>query len=307
MRFLFLFIFIIAPKNLYAFHEASYGLQSLTYANNTVMGSPPLPMLYMKGGDSQFTIQYSPFSGSIDGTDSGFRTQGSFQGGGGAFSWNRAWSDTWGYYLLGVYNTLSGDFSYTSQTCTPFCTTTEMRDVQAQASSFNLGLNWTMLGGGENDLVTLGLLFGGSVAQTAMAQRVRNTDSSNVVTDDFKMKTNPVVPSAILGLQLGLKFGGFVVNPYFIGVTSFADSDCYDYTITETTVAGSLGGQSSPTCAAGGVQNKILLKSGFSSLGLRLHYQPWGLSVNAVTLGTAPSESDLKSLKINSFTVALSF
>ncbi len=290
-----------------AFHEAAFGLQALSYANNAIMTSPPLPMLYMKGGESQYTVQYAPFTGTASGDNAGFHTQGEIKGNGGSLSYNKAFSDTWGFYLLGVYNKISGEFSYTNLTCSPFCNTTSMRDIEADATSISAGLNWTLIGGSESDFFTLGLLLGGSANQTTMSQRVVQVDSSNTTTDDFKMKTAPNFPALALGMQVGLKFGGFVVNPYFIGLTTFADSDCFDYTVTETTISGSLPGQSSPTCSAGGTQNKVFLKTGFGSLGVRLQYRPWGITINAISFLEEPSEVDLKSLKINTVLIAFAF
>jgi hypothetical protein len=292
-------LFFLLSAKAKAFHEASYGLQTLAHANNAVLASPPLPMLYMKAGVGQLSVQYAPFSGSIDSTLNGFRTAGDVKGNGAALSYNKALSDSLGFYLLAAFNQLTGDFSYTG----PTNDKTYMRDIEAQATNIGLGINWNFIGGSESDFFTAGLILGGASENISMTQRIVSINNSSTTTDDFKMKTNPADPTMMVGLQAGLKLGGFIVNPYFIGVTGFSDSDCRDYTVTETTVNGPMVGQSSSSCSG---QNKILLKTGFTAMGIRLHYQPLGISLNAVSFPSEPSESELKPLKLNLVMIAIS-
>ena len=202
----------------------SYGLQAASYANNLLVASPPLPMLFMKSGASRYSVQPGYVEGKIDATrDSGagsnaMRTSGKFYGGGGTIAFNRAFTDSFGFYIMAFGNNIGGDFSTEQATgCPAGCPKTEAKDIKAALGAASVGMNWTMLGGSPSNIFSAGLFVGPAITTASMTQRVMRTDSSGAVTDDFEMKVNPTFATALFGLQLGIRVGDWLlINPYIM-------------------------------------------------------------------------------------------
>lgn len=301
-----------------AFQEATYGMQAANYGAGALIASPPLPMLYMKAGMSRFSIQPGYVSGGIDsisGSPSGeYETQGSFSGLGGALAYNHALADSLGYFVMGMGDQVTGDFSYRSTSCTPYCSSVDTKGIRAAFYSAAIGLNWTFMGGSPDSAISAGIFLGPSLTAATLTQRVAATDSSGALTDDFEMKTAPTFATAVIGVQLGIRFGDYlIVNPYAMTNVNLNDDPCQSYEVTGETVHGTLAGQSTPTCGgattgvAATTNHKIDVRGNFGAVGINLMIPHLGISMSVYTVPNTPSDVTMKGLKVNAYVLALSF
>ena len=301
-------------------HELTYGLQAATYGAGALIASPPLPMLYMKSGLKHFTVQPGYVEGSIDYTSDSptgqFQTIGRFSGGGGAVAFDHALTDTVGYFMMAMGDSVGGDFTYRGVSgCSPLCNETGLKDIKATFATVATGINWTFWGGKPEQVFSAGVFAGPAVTTAALSQRVVASNSSGTVTDDFNMKASPTFATVLLGLQLGIAVGDWLVlNPYALTNGAINDDPCINYEVTSQAVPGTLAGKSTPTC--GGASNggtatsdhKIDIKSSaLSAVGLNIKFPKVGLALNAYSVPETPSDVTMKALKINAYSLSLSF
>lgn len=298
-----------------SFTEAGYGLQASNYLNSLLVASPPLPMLVMKTGTSRYSIQPGYIEGKLDALDpstSTSRTRGQVFGGGGAFGFNHAYTDSVGVYVLAFGNKAGGEFSVVQETgCSPTCIRTDMRDIASSFIAAGVGINWTFIGGAPTSVFSAGLFAGPAMTMVNMSQKVVRTDGATV-TDDFEMKLSPSFVTALFGLQMGFRVGDWVtINPYLMANWVFNDQ-CQTYEVTKVNVAGSLAGRSTSTC--GGSSNgspattthQIEMKGDVSAIGVNVGLSKIGAALNLYSMPSVPYKgSVLGSMKTSTFILTL--
>ena len=152
-----------------------------------------------------------------------------------------------------------------------------------------------------------------------MSQNVVAT-SQGAVVDDFSMSSNPFLPGALVGAQVGVRLGKlFLFNPYIIASGTF-NSQCMPYKVTAVRMAGNLEGQSGTYC--GGVDNsapgfvstpsgkssgEYQLSSGFTTFGLKIVFVPLNMTFNVFQDTSKPSDINLKSLSVQVYAVSFAF
>jgi hypothetical protein len=285
----------------------------MAYGHTIFMASPPLPSLGMRTEADRFGLQLGYVDGRVASrnpdpvTFQSSQLNGHMFGGGGAVSFGRAFSESYGVYLMGVGDNLAGEFNYANTT-----STTYMRDVKSTSGTLAAGVAWTILGIQESP-VALGIFGGPSVTFSSMSQKVSVYDGTGALSEEFDMKMTPMIFSALVGVQLGFFVTqSFYINPFATVSLPFT-SQCQSYEVTSTSRAGTLSGQSTSACGgqtngvASTTDHKIDLKTGFQSIGVNLVFPGAGLVVGLYSLPDRPSDANLKEMDLRAYMLGLTF
>jgi len=313
---LLLSIVMFFYQSSHAQSQFGYGMDATTLANGRIIASPPLPMLYFKAGTQKFTVEPGYVTGNLnttDATDSGAVTTGQISGGGGAIAYNYARHDWGGFYIMILGDSVSGNINYAQQSgCGSTCEQVNMANIKGAYGTLTFGGHVTWIGGRENDFFSFGTFGGPAVTAASLSQRV-TISTGNTVTDDFEMKSNPIFPTFLFGVQFGFRFSNYlVINPYYMGNWAISTT-CVPYQVTQTYVQGPNTGASVPYCGGPNgnatlatTTNQIEIKGDFQAIGVNVGIPALGLSLNAYTypVQTAISTT-VKNMQMNAYVVAL--
>ena len=137
-----------------AYADRNFALKAVAHANGALMASPPLPLIANKKGLNKFSVRFANFSAKGETTGS-LASRIDYTGQGLAFLYSKIINPNWGFYILGMGNSLSGEFASSFNSPTGLLTT-EAKDVKGSLIQVSSGLTYNLISGGFLPIQILG-------------------------------------------------------------------------------------------------------------------------------------------------------
>lgn len=286
---------VLATTNSLANLDTTFN--AIGHANGVAMANPPLPILRGKSGAYKLSVQPGIFAAD---ETSPFDTKTvDYKGTTAALLFSKMWSDSLGYYVIGMGTKLSGDLSSPGQSGA----TIHANDIESSLFMAGAGLNFFLL---NNDFISLPIFAGPMLISANVSQHTRQVNGSTTL-DDFEAEVSPSVLGLMVGLQAGFHFSKyFSLNPYVVMAEPLNSDDlCHEYTASNIRVSGSLRDLSSPGCKTNSSQSLVEFDVFLQSFGVNLLFPSLGLGINAFAeSGDVPLFSGVK---VQSFFITLNF
>lgn len=295
-RALFLIVILCSQKIL---ADRNTPIKVMAFTNGTLMSTPTLPLLYGKKGEAVLKVQPAHFTGELgnQGQGSTFIRDAEFSGFAASAIWSHLLTESIGWYVTGLANSTSGDFSFNVNDPSDGNFQLDITDAKSTQFMASLGLSYTLF---ANSFMPLQFFGGPAFVKTDVEQTVRTTGAASQ-DDDFDMTLSPTTISVLAGAQMGIRLSDYlVINPYFvISMLVNEDDKCQGF---ETVVrqTGPLFDFGDPNCQDGqnSSTSQIEYDTAFASFGVYLIIPKWGFAVNVFAQSEEPEGIGEPSLQL---------
>lgn len=295
------------PLRAFSLGKAETVMEAAVYANNSILASPPLPLLDFKKGASQLSLVAAHYTIEIDEpteADPDSIPSGDFKGNGASLNYSSAFNKNWGYFVFVTYNGLTGDFTNTTDSGNVVSTAS---DAEASFYAVGTGLMYNLV---NTKFLTIPIFFGPLIGQMNFSAKIQQT-SGGSLNSDFDMESMPLMVGGILGIQVALKLSDYLaVIPYAIVGGDFTDS-CKEWEVTESRVEGPVSTESSRECGGtfdgseSSSTNQIYLSNSIMAYGVNVAIPRWGVTVGVVSGFSVDPDSE--NIKLTKIQLGLSF
>lgn len=275
-------VLMFLPFNSSCFADTTFAFKAIANVNGGLLASPPLPDLRGKKGKTSITLRPAFFESSgTEGDGSGansFSGTIDFSGYGGAALYHSQFSENFGWYVMSMYNSMSGEFSSSGN---------------GNGGAFEITIpeassTFTLVGGGlslrlfPSSFFSVQVFGGPAIIKTTTEQTV-NSNSG----DDFDQTIDATVNSYFVGAQAGILLTKYIeLNPYFIMTAPLSDEDtCLEYE-SEVRGTGTFFDFTDPECLDQHGNNtgtpKTKFDMGLDAFGMNVKFPTIGLAVNVL-------------------------
>lgn len=279
-----------APQAEAAFTPDIAARASLAGAQQMLV-SPPIPNL--ESTKTSFSPQIGYMTANIDGnefqtiqgiTSTSLTYKGDISGVSGLIGWNSQSTESWGWfaifggdYLTGQIDVNMGSTSYGS-----------IKDIKTQAFSLTAGPSYRFIGVAQSPL-SAGVFFGPTA--------IKVNSTFTVSTNNLAYTLDDLVYGAYGGVQLKVRLGGLVINPYALMMQELSPA-CKKMSISDPNQSFTDMCSTDKTSS-----NLVEMKSSFSGFGLILGWKALRLNVYS----KAVQDSTLGDIKITNYSLSYSF
>ena len=280
--FLIFFTFIFSFSSQETLADTTFAFKAIANVNGGLLASPPLPDLRGAKGKTSVTLRPAFFESSgtegEQGPGSRFSGNIKFSGYGGAGLYHSQFTENFGWYVMGMYNSMSGEFSSSSN---------------GDNGSFEITIpqansNFTLAGAGVSlRLLHKSFFFNSTFWRPAIIKTKTEQSVQSNSGDDFDQTIDATVNSYFIGAQAGILLTKHLeLNPYFIITSPISNTDkCLEYS-TEVRSTGNFFDFTDPQCLDQHGNNvgtpKTKFDMGLDSFGMNIKFPSIGLAVNVL-------------------------
>jgi len=298
-----LFTLLLLLKSVYALAEVDelIGVRMSAYGSASLIASPPLPPLWISKSTRNLKVEIGYLDGKfvdVSPVDDAFtnslvKWEGSFSGFGASSSYTYGIGSVFGWYTMVFGNVLSGDLQLVSKADGTIIGDSDGNQIVfngIKGSSFylNSGLAVSLIGNNSKDLISAGIFVGPIIGVL----------KSEIDFDNIKSNSNIFTYGLFSGLQLGIRIGGIVLNPFIVQHEESSDQ-CKGYSISDGSTIPGEG-----ACAQKG-DNIVDMDTSFLSYGLNILILKWKLTLGLY--GRATKDVSIEGAEVAVYKASISF
>lgn len=291
-RFFQVFILILSLDSAVAAPDPSVGARISVAAAQDLLISPPLPSLE-NGGGQRATPQVGYMSAKTEGSEDGsaqssaYSFKGELKGYSAGFGFTSPPRGRAGAFAMLAVSSLQGEITATDPAGANLFT---LSDMTSQVIAGAAGISYRFIGD-SNSSVAMGYFLGPAFMSIQSSFKASSAGSS--VGTIYQL--NPLIYGAYGGLQLKLRMGKFLINPYALYFYDATDK-CKSFEGEAAAMPGLCDGKPE-------VHGSIDLNSKFYGYGLFLGYRKVRFNVYTKSIGSSLYDD----IKITNYSISYSF